>query len=345
VSWNEPDLYAVLGVAPDASAEALKQAYRRRVLELHPDKNPGNPEAQARLQAVTDAYNLLKDATARHAYDERRRVGTPRADWADPWLGRRQPERGADLKFRLELDLEAIAEGVERTIAVDRAEACDLCAGSGGRPGSVPIPCAGCGGRGHRGGWLVGGRCPDCRGAGRRFEQSCPVCGGVGRRRTKHRQTVRVPRAAASGTRLRYPKAGDVGVEGGARGDLFVVIVERPHPLFAREGLDLIATVPLTIAQAVLGGDVEVPTLRGKKTLRVDPGTASGREVALPGEGLVDERGRVGAIRVRWTIEVPAALTSAQKKLFEELRELERCAPPDTRWERIRAQIAARPRS
>ena len=339
---TEPDLYAVLGVEPDATAEAIKQAYRRKVLELHPDHNPDRPEAAARLQAATDAFEVLKDEGRRRAYDARRADNPSRRQWAEQVLGKQRPERGADLKFRLALDLEEVATGTTRTVAVDRAELCDACSGTGGRPGTTPEPCRTCSGKGSTGGWMLGRRCTDCRGTGRRFAQPCPVCAGRGRIRTKRRIQVRVPPAVESGTRLRVAKEGDVGIDGGPRGDLFVVVEVRPHPLFERRGLDVVVEAPVTLSEAVLGADVKVPTLQGATTLRLDPGTPSGTPVRLSRGGLADEKGRVGDLEVRWTIEMPAALTSAQRKLFEELRRLEREAPPSVRLQRWRERLAER---
>lgn len=341
----EPDLYAVLGVEPTANAEAIKQAYRRRVKELHPDHNPGRDDAPARLRAATDAYEVLKDAASRKAYDERRLEQPSRRAWADQLLGKLRPERGADLKLRLALDLEEIAAGVTRTVAVDRAEICDVCSGTGGRPGTQPVSCGTCGGRGSKGGWLGGGRCPTCRGAGRRFPQSCPVCAGSGRIRAKKRIEVRVPRGVEPGTRLRFPKEGDAGIDGGARGDLFVVVEQREHGLFRRQGLDLLVDLPLTVSEAVLGAELDVPTLEGREAVRVEPGTPPGREARWSGRGLVDEKGRSGDLIVRFIVELPTALTTEQRKAYERLRDLERAGAPHGRLERVRAAIAGRARS
>lgn len=256
-------------------------------------------------------------------------------------MGKQRPERGSDLKFRLALDLEEIARGATRTIAVDRAELCDACSGTGGRPGTRPEACRTCAGKGSTGGWMLGRRCTDCRGTGRRFPQPCPVCAGRGRIRAKRRIQVQVPAAVESGTRLRVAKEGDVGLDGGPRGDLYVVVEVRPHPLFERRGLDVVVEAPVTLAEAALGAQVEVPTLAGTTTLKLDPG-AAGTSARIRGGGLSDEKGQTGDLEVKWSIEMPAALTSAQRQLYEELRRLEQATPPSVRLQRWRERLAER---
>ncbi len=338
---SPPDLYAILGVEPSADTEQIRQAYRRLVLEWHPDRNPRDQAAADRFQAASDAYKVLKDEESRREYDLSRARATGRA-WVDSLAGRRRPERGSDLKYRLELSIEAIHRGGEHVLHLERARVCDVCGGSGGRPGTRPVQCSTCDGRGSRGGWLSRASCRDCGGAGQRYESACPVCAGRGRTRVKTRVTVDVPRGVASATRLRLRGHGDEGRDGGGSGDLYVTVHQRPHDFFRRDGANLELDLPISLADAVLGAEADVPTLEGQSRLRIEPGTESGHTIVWKGQGLHRSGGSTGDLQIRIVVEMPTALTSPQREVFQRLRELESSGAPTSRVARFRQALSRR---
>lgn len=344
---NRRDYYEVLGVSRDASAEEVKKAYRRLAHQLHPDKNPGNKEAEERFKEVTEAYEVLSNPERRAAYD---RFGTGRPfegfegfpdfgfgsvfeDLFEGFFGtnaRRRPsaQRGADLRYNLEVTFEEAALGAEKEVAIPRLETCSSCGGSGARPGTGTVTCRVCRGTGQvrysQGFFALSQTCNQCRGAGFVIESPCKGCRGQGRVRVERTVVVNIPPGVETGTRLRLGGEGESGQRGGAPGDLYVVLTVAEHPIFSRQGDDLFCEVPISFVQATLGAEIEVPTLSGKARLRIPPGTQSGATFRVRGKGIANLRryGR-GDLLVRVIVEVPNRLTPRQRELLEEFASLE----------------------
>jgi molecular chaperone DnaJ len=359
----EADLYQVLGVERRATHAEIKRAYRDIARKYHPDKNPGNVEAEQIFKTAAEAYRVLGDSDLRAQYDRYGRAsntarpspveddgargnesasdvfqeifGTrPRSGdrprHAEPSARprRRSQERGADLKYRLDLEFEDAVFGVERTIQVPRMSRCGTCGGTGAKAGSAPIICQTCSGAGNvreaQGFFSVAKTCPHCAGTGKLIPDSCPDCSGRGEVRGPHPVTVTVPAGVDSGTRLKLAHEGDLGPNGGPRGDLFVVVEVRPHPFFRREDDDVVTEVPVRYAQAALGATIEVPTLDGKVRMRVPPGSQPGRVFRLKGKGVPSSTGRGrGDQRVRIVLEVPTEVGPELKRLLERVDEVE----------------------
>ena len=344
------DYYEILGVSRDASPEEIKKAYRRLAVRYHPDRNPGDPEAEERFKEAAEAYAVLSDPDKRAAYDRFGHAGVGEEPFAGAspdifvefadilgdmfglgdlfgFRGRRagasQRRRGRDLAFTLELTLEEAASGVERTLRIPRRETCPDCGGSGIPPGSVPAACPACGGRGrvaYRRGFLtVAQTCPQCRGAGRVVREPCRECGGAGLVEREATLRVRVPPGVDTGVRLRFSGEGEGGRHGGPPGDLYVEVAVREHDLFVRDGADLHLTVPIGAFQAMLGTRLELPVLGGRTvTVEVPPGTQPGAELRLRGEGMprLDGRGR-GDLVVHLEVVIPRRLSAEQRRLVE----------------------------
>ncbi|HEY8369991.1 MAG TPA: molecular chaperone DnaJ [Thermodesulfobacteriota bacterium] len=343
------DYYEVLGVSRDASAEELKKAYRRLALKYHPDKNPGNKEAEERFKEVSEAYQVLSDAEKRRAYDQFGHMGAEAGFggfrpgdfgagsfndlfndlfgdlFGQAAGGTRRPRgrRGDDLRYNLELSFEQAAFGTEVTIQVPRQTECPACGGSGARAGTRPVSCPTCRGLGQvrytQGFFSINKTCPQCRGEGRIVEQPCPECRGGGLVRDTATLAVKIPAGVETGSRLKLTGEGERGVRGGPPGDLYVVISVRPHPIFERQGDDVVCEVPISFVQAALGAEIEVPTLDGKVTLKVPPGTQSGKVFRLKGKGIphLSAYGR-GDQHVVIKVETPTGLNAKQRKLLEE---------------------------
>jgi molecular chaperone DnaJ len=369
------DLYAVLGVPSDAPQAEVKKAYRELARKYHPDKNPGDAEAEARFKAAAEAYRVLGDSELRSKYDEHERSksgGSSRAEERpgelfDEIFGTRAgrfkkqqrtdrttkpmepidhqrarsrvrggpPERGYDLRYTLDLDFADAALGCEKTIHLPRAERCESCGGTGARAGTSPLLCQSCGGTGtvqvQQGFFDVSSTCPKCQGAGKIIPQNCATCRGSGKQTIDRPLNVKVPAGVDSGTRLKLVGEGDPGPNGGPRGDLFVVVNIKPHPLFKREDHDVVTDVPVTFAQAALGAELEIPTLEGKVRMRIPPGSQTGRIFRLKGKGVPELSGPGrGDQRIRIVVETPAELTADQREIFEQLLETERRLPSNS---------------
>jgi molecular chaperone DnaJ len=371
--WLEKDYYAVLGVPKDAPADAIKKAYRKLARDLHPDKNPGNAEAEARFKEVSEAYGVLSDQTKRREYDEARALfgsgafrrqagaggfggsgvpfdisdlfsssgdgagGAHRArgggglgDLFGAMFGGRAGAggagtggaRGGDIETEATLDFSEAAQGVTVPLRLHAPGVCETCHGNGAKPGTSPRTCPNCHGAGlvsrDQGAFSFSEPCRECQGAGTVVDEKCPDCrgtGGVTKTRTLH---VRIPAGVTDGQRIRLKGKGQPGQRGGPPGDLYVVVHVRPHPVFGRSGTNLTLSVPVTFPEAVLGTEIRVPTLDGAVTLRVPPGTPSGRTLRVRGKGVQKGDGPAGDLLVTIEIEVPASLPDEARRALDE---------------------------
>jgi molecular chaperone DnaJ len=347
------DFYELLGVAKGASTDDIRSAFRKLALKYHPDRNPGDKEAERKFKEISEAYDVLSDDQKRRLYDQYGHEGLKgqaRRDYQNASVqdifeafgdifgggggdasifgdffgvgkgARRGPRRGASLRVELEVDFKEAALGVKKTIELSRAEPCETCKGSGAKPGTGRTPCRTCGGRGvvgrNAGFFVLQSGCPACGGAGTKVESPCASCRGEG--------TLRRKREIENATRMRVAGQGEGAPEGGTPGDLYADIYVREHEFFSREGNDIVCEVPIPFSLAAMGGDIEVPTLTGKSSLKIPRGTASGTRLRLKGQGVtgVDGRGR-GDQLVRVTVQVPAKLTKRQEELLQEFHKLE----------------------
>jgi molecular chaperone DnaJ len=343
------DYYEVLNVPRDADPAELKKAYRTLAFQYHPDRNPDDPDAEERFKEASEAYAVLSDAEKRRAYDRFgfEGVGAGGAggfpDFGDlgnfgdvfndlfgdlfgARAGRRahgRRQRGADLRYNLEIDLADVLTGTEAQVQIPKMRTCTTCTGSGARPGTRPETCGRCRGTGQvvlqQGFFRISRPCEACAGAGEIVRERCPECRGSGRSEALQSIKVKVPAGIEEGMRLRLQGEGEAGVAGGTPGDLYVVIGIRRHPLFEREGRDLHCQVPISFAQAALGDEIEVPTLEGKVTMRVPEGTQTGKVLRLRGKGLPSVRTSTrGDELVSIFVEVPTRLTKRQRELLQE---------------------------
>ncbi|UXN74388.1 molecular chaperone DnaJ [Devosia sp. A8/3-2] len=354
------DFYEVLGVAKGADDAALKSAYRKLAMQHHPDRNPGNGEAEAKFKEINEAYDTLKDGQKRAAYDRfghaafenggRRGPGpgfgsdfnSSMSDifediFGDFMGGQRRGRggggaaklRGADLRYNLEISLEESFAGRTVEIDVPTLVGCDTCDGSGAKPGTGTHTCRQCNGHGKvraaRGFFTIERTCPVCRGRGQMMDQPCTDCGGRGRRRENRKLSVDIPKGIEDGTRIRLANEGEAGLRGGPPGDLYIFISIRPHELFQRDGADLYARIPIAMTTAALGGEFEVPTLDATRAkVKVAAGTQPGQRVRLKGKGMPVLRSKdVGDLYVQLDIETPQALSRKQRELLEEFARLE----------------------
>ncbi len=344
------DYYELLGVDHNASEEDIKKAYRKLALKYHPDRNSGDKQAEERFKEISEAYQVLADSEKRARYDQ-----YGHAAFGDGGLGRsgfdftsgfedifgdifgeffgtgttrRQARsRGEDLRYNLEISFEEAAFGVEKKVKIPRQGVCESCRGSGSKPGSSPRTCVTCRGKGQvsfqQGFFHVSRTCTQCQGQGTIVTDPCGSCGGAGRVRKFHTLSVKIPPGVDSGSRLKLRGEGETGVSGGPAGDLYVVIQVQPHPLFVRDGLDIICEVPISFAQAALGAEMDVPTLEGKVKIKIPAGTQSGRIFRLKDKGIRDIQGySQGDQLVRVIVETPAHLTARQKELLKEFAAL-----------------------
>ena len=343
------DYYEVLGVQRNATAEDVKKAYRRLAMKYHPDRNPDDPEAEAKFKEAKEAYEILSDGGKRAAYDRFGHAGVASgggggsngfgADAFSDIFGdvfgdifgagprsRTQMYRGADLRYELELTLEQAVTGDTVEIDIPSRVACGTCEGSGAAPGSQRVTCSTCAGHGsvrvQQGFFSIQQTCPVCRGAGSRVEKPCPDCSGSGVVRKIRTLSVKVPPGVDDGDRIRLSREGEPGRNGGPPGDLYVDIVVRPHPIFSRDGQDLSCEVPISFATAALGGTVEVPTLDGHVVLRIPPETQSGKVFRLKGKGVRSVRAPgYGDLFCRVQVETPVNLTAEQKEALRRFDE------------------------
>lgn len=353
----EIDYYELLEVQKDCDDATLKSAYRRLAMRWHPDKNPGDRDAEARFKAISQAYDVLKDPQKRAAYDRfghaafRNGGGGPGAggnpfadsspfsdifsDIFDQFMGggaggarnrRSGPQRGADLRYDLEVSFEDAFNGSEADVAIDVAVSCDHCAGSGGKPGARMQTCQTCGGRGtvrmQNGMFVVERTCPACHGNGAAISDPCEHCQGEGRVERKKQLSIKIPVGVDDGTRIRLSGEGEAGPRGGPAGDLYIFVHMKPHAVWKREGTTLFAQVPLSFIDATLGGQIEIPGLDRKPVeLKVPAGTQSGRQFRVRGRGMPVLNGHgFGDLVIQVDLETPTKLTSRQKELLDEFR-------------------------
>ena len=354
MATTKRDYYEVLGIARNASGEDVKRAYRKLAVKFHPDKNPDDTRAEEKFKELGEAYDVLMDEEKRAAYDRyghaafSQGMGGRGGGFHDPFdifrevfgggagggifetffgggasTDREGRQRGSDLRYDMQITLEEAAFGVEKEIEVRKLDACDKCKGTGAEAGSHAVTCPSCHGRGQvissRGFFQVSQTCPRCRGVGEIIEKPCRVCGGEGRIEKTSRIKLKVPAGIADGARLRSSRNGEAGIRGGAQGDLYVVIHVKEHPIFQRDEDNLYCEVPIPFSTAALGGEIPVPTLDGKASLKVPAGTQSGQIFKLRGKGIsnVNGRGR-GDLVARLLVEVPTRLNAEQRQKLEE---------------------------
>lgn len=357
---SKRDYYEILGLGRNATEQEVKSAYRRLAVKFHPDKNPGDAEAEEKFKEAAEAYSVLSDAEQRGRYDRFGHAGVANGAGARGWgqpgfsgiedilgdlfgfgdvfggasargnRGRAQAaQRGADLRYDLEISLEEAAAGMSASIRIPRLEACDVCRGSGAAEGTQPETCTTCSGSGHvryqQGFFSVARTCSTCRGTGTVIRTPCQNCQGSGRLEREKTMDVKIPAGVETGSRLRLPNEGESGTSGGPPGDLYVVLHVKEHETFERQGNNLYASVPITFTQAALGAEVSVATLAGEpQSLKVPAGTQTGTVFRLKNQGMTVLGGRgKGDLFVSVTVVTPATLTREQRKLLEQLAEIE----------------------
>jgi molecular chaperone DnaJ len=356
------DFYDVLGVSRGASAEELKKAYRQKAKELHPDRNADNPNAEAQFKEVNEAYDVLKDAERKAAYDRFGHAafdgggmgggGGPRGgfsgngdfasafsdvfeDLFGDFMGgrgaggaRSRAQRGSDLRYNLRVSLEEAFKGVQKTINVPASVTCESCHGTGAEGGAEPVTCPTCSGMGkvraQQGFFTVERTCPTCNGMGQMVKNPCKSCGGAGRTEKDRALSVNIPAGVETGTRIRLAGEGEAGLRGGPSGDLYIFIEVKEHPIFQRDGVHLFFRVPVPMTTAAMGGEVEVPTIDGGRSrVKVPAGSQTGKQMRLRGKGMPALRGGgVGDLMIELAVETPVNLTARQKELLREFEKL-----------------------
>jgi molecular chaperone DnaJ len=349
---SKRDYYEVLSVPRDAGDQDIKSAYRKLALKYHPDRNPGDKASEEKFKEAAEAYAVLADTDKRRIYDRFGHAGLGTAASGggfDPTVftgfedilgglgdvfgfgdlfgaGRRRggPQRGADLRYDLEISFDESAKGAETSIQIPRHESCDTCRGSGAAPGSKPSTCPQCQGRGQlryqQGFFTVARTCGQCRGTGSVVSKPCPACRGAGLLQKERKLTVRVPAGIASGQRLRLSGEGEAGPGGGPAGDLYVVVHVQDHPFLERDGNDLHCEVPVSFPTLALGGEIKVPLLEGEEPYKLPEGTQTGTTFRFRGRGMPDVSGRGrGDFLVTVKLVTPKKLTREQRKIVEQL--------------------------
>ncbi|MCP9482559.1 molecular chaperone DnaJ [Shimia sp. CNT1-13L.2] len=360
------DFYEVLDVGKGASADEIKKAYRKKAKELHPDRNADNPDAESQFKEVNEAYDVLKDADKKAAYDrfghqafEGGMGGGPRGghpgqgDFASAFSdvfddlfgdfmggrgggGRQRASRGADLRYNLRVTLEEAFSGLQKTINVPTSVQCGSCEGTGAEGGAEPVTCPTCSGMGkvraQQGFFTVERTCPTCSGLGQIIKNPCKTCSGQGRVEKDRALSVNIPAGVETGTRIRLAGEGEAGMRGGPNGDLYIFIEVAKHKIFERDGTNLFCRVPVSMTNAALGGDIEVPTIDGGRSrVKVPAGSQSGRQMRLRGKGMPALRGAgSGDMFIEMAVETPVNLTSRQKELLREFEDLSEDNNPES---------------
>ena len=346
---SKRDYYEVLGVAQNADEKEIKKAYRRIAMKFHPDRNSDDPKADDKFKEATEAYEVLTNAEKRAAYDRFGHAGVDGSAggggfseggfsdifgdvFGDIFGGggggrsRGGPQRGSDLRYTLDISLEDAVFGKTVEIKVPTLQSCDVCDGSGAKPGTSVKTCSTCGGAGQvrmqQGFFQVQQTCPSCRGQGKVVSDPCTSCRGQGRVERSKTLSVKVPPGVDTGDRIRLSGEGEAGPNGGPNGDLFVEMSVRKHAIFDRDGKDLHCDAPITFSDAALGGELEVPTLEGRVKLKIPEGTQTGKLFRLRGKGVKPVRGgSVGDLLCRVVVETPVQLTKKQKELLQQFQE------------------------
>lgn len=359
---SKRDYYDVLGVPKGSEQEALKKAYRSKAKALHPDRNSDNPNAESQFKEVNEAYEVLKDADKKAAYDRYGHAAfegggggqgfggggdfsSAFSDVFDDLFGdfmgggrggRQQQSRGSDLRYNLSISLAEAFAGLQKTINVPSAVSCGSCNGSGAAGGSSPTTCPTCSGLGKvratQGFFTVERGCPTCSGVGQIIKNPCSSCGGQGTQKKDRALNVNVPPGVETGTRIRLAGEGETGPRGGVSGDLYIFIEVSKHKIFERDGLNLFCRVPVSMAKASLGGDLEVPTIDGGRSrVRIPAGSQSGRQMRLKGKGMpAIKTVQKGDMFIEMAVETPVNLTARQKELLEEFEQLSEDNNPET---------------
>jgi molecular chaperone DnaJ len=365
---SKRDYYDVLGVSKGASADEIKKAYRTKAKELHPDRNADNPNAEAQFKEANEAYEVLKDAEKKAAYDrfghsafEGGMGGGARpgggfgggADFSSAFSdvfddlfgdfmggrggGRQRAARGSDLRYNLRVTLEEAYSGLQKSIKVPTLTACGACNGTGSEGSNEPTTCPTCSGMGkvraQQGFFTVERTCPTCSGLGQIIKNPCKSCAGAGRVEKERALNVNIPAGVETGTRIRLAGEGEAGMRGGPPGDLYIFVEVEPHELFERDGTSLFCRVPVSMAKAALGGQVEVPTIDGGRArVQIPSGSQSGRQMRLRSKGMPALRGGpAGDMFIELAVETPVNLTSRQKELLEEFEKLSEDNNPETK--------------
>lgn len=366
---SKRDYYEVLGVTKGASADEIKKGFRKKAKELHPDRNKDNPDAEAQFKEANEAYDVLKDAEKKAAYDRfghaafengmggggaRPGSGFGSGDFSSAFSdvfddlfgdfmggrqggGGRRAARGSDLRYNLRVTLEDAFAGMQKTINVPTAVSCSGCEGTGSEGGVEPTTCPTCSGMGkvraQQGFFTVERTCPTCSGLGQIIKNPCNSCGGAGRVEKDRALSVNIPAGVETGTRIRLAGEGEAGMRGGPPGDLYIFVEVRPHDLFERDGVNLYCRVPVSMSKAALGGAIEVPTIDGGRgRVQVPAGSQSGRQMRLRSKGMPALRGgTTGDMFIELAVETPVNLTSRQKELLREFEELGEDNNPETK--------------
>jgi molecular chaperone DnaJ len=344
---SKRDYYEVLGVDKSADDAALKSAFRKLAMQHHPDRNPGNKDAEIKFKELNEAYQVLSDPQKRQAYNQYGHrafenggggggqgpeFGDFMSDIFDSFFGgggqrARSPggrERGADLRYNLEITLEEAFTGKAASVRVPSAISCEACSGTGAKPGTKPKQCQTCGGYGRvrasQGFFSIERTCPTCQGRGEVIDDPCRNCGGAGRVTREKTLAVNVPAGVEDGTRIRLAGEGEAGAKGGPTGDLYIFLSVKPHAIFQRDGSDLFCRVPISMTKAALGGEVEVVTLDGTKTMvRIPEGTQTAKQFRLKRKGMpVLRSSDVGDLYIQVQVETPQSLTRRQRELLQE---------------------------
>lgn len=353
------DFYEVLGIKRGAAADEIKKAYRTKAKELHPDRNQDNPNAEAQFKEVNEAYDCLKDDNKKAAYDryghaafEGGMGGGPRGaqgngDFASAFSdvfedlfgdfmggsrggggGRTRAQRGSDLRYNMRVTLEEAFKGVQKSITVPTAQNCTACHGTGAEGGSEPQTCPTCSGMGkvraQQGFFTVERSCPTCNGAGQIVKNPCKACRGAGRVEKERQLSVNIPPGVETGTRIRLGGEGEAGMRGGPSGDLYIFIEVKDHAIFQRESVNLYCRIPVSMSTAALGGEVEVPTIDGGRSMvKVPAGSQTGKQMRLRGKGMPALRGGgTGDMVIEFAVETPINLSARQRELLREFESL-----------------------
>jgi molecular chaperone DnaJ len=349
---SKRDYYEILGVSKTATEAEMKSAFRKLAMQYHPDRNPGDHEAEVKFKEINEAYQTLSDAQKRAAYDRFGHAAFANGGAGGPGFGNDFSdfmsdifenffgetrgrggrssggrERGADMRYNLEISLDEAFHGKTAELKIPTSITCEVCAGSGAKAGSQPKTCPTCAGAGRvratQGFFSIERTCPNCHGRGEIIDDPCPNCGGAGRVTRERTLSVNIPAGVEDGTRIRLAGEGEAGLRGGPPGDLYIFLSLKPHPFYQRDGADLFCRVPISMVTAALGGEFSVPTLSGTDALvKVPEGTQSGKQFRLRGKGMPVLRSRdVGDLYIQVVVETPQKLSKRQRELLMEFEQ------------------------